>query len=307
MVQFSILGPLEVRTTDTAYLGEGPFQATLLIALIVGRRKVHSADQLMDEVWGQARPSRTDNAFQAHISRLRRKLRRLEPGRPRERLALSRRSGYCLDVAEEELDAGIFLARVESLEKEGDSCPPAQVVARVREALSPWRGPALGGIVGGPICRTGALHYEEARSRALELRFDAELALGNHGGIIGELSELLAAPPGFRERYCVQLMVALYRSGRQADALNVYRRICDRAGDESHSGSGSGSGFGSGPSLALRECERAVLAHDPALDLPRQRVGHGTLAAAGGSRQRIVVPGRPRVRHLERSSALPRL
>ena len=266
MALFNILGPLEVHSAGAPSRGDGVFQTTLLTALLVGRGKVHSAEALMGELWGLAIPDRPENALQAHISRLRAKLRRLEPERRVGRLALLPAEGYRLDVSDSELDAGVFMAGVQQLRGEVGVCPPARMAARVREALSLWRGPALGGIIGGPICQDGALAYEEARSCALEMCFDAQLALGNHRAIIAQLSELVTAQPAFRERYCGQLMVALYRSGRQTDALDVYRRAREHAMDTRRAG----------PSPALREFERAVLAQDPGLDSPRPHASPGS-------------------------------
>ncbi|MFC4031587.1 BTAD domain-containing putative transcriptional regulator [Streptomyces polygonati] len=295
MVLFSILGPLEIYSekTGTTSPGEGSFQDTLLITLLSARGRVFPAGVLIDELWGQAPPSNPVNALQAHISRLRRKLRGLEPDRPHGRLALMPLSGYRLDVLDEEVDAQLFLAEAAALEREAGTLPPEQVVARVGQALRRWRGPALGGIVGGPICQESARLYEQARLRVLEIRFDAELALGRHGAIIGELTELVIARSSFRERYCEQLMTALYRSGRQAEALEIYRHAREQVGEAA----------GTGPSRALRDHERAVLEHDSILEAPDT----GTVRTLAGSRRRTAAAAAPGHRPSEGGRSFARL
>jgi DNA-binding SARP family transcriptional activator len=262
MCLFNILGPPELLV-DGAFVpwpGEGSFQDTLLIALLTARGKVIPTHVLAQELWGQALPASPANALQAHVSRLRRKLRRIEPDRPAGRLVLVPRVGYRLDALDDEVDAHVFLAGAARLERDAATARPDQVVAAVARTLALWRGPVLGGIVGGPLCQESARLHEEARLRILEIRFDAELALGRHGAVIGELGELVSTPSSFRERYCEQLMTALYRSGRKAEALDFYRlaraQVEDTAGAE--------------PSWGLRDHERAVLEHDAILDGPRR-------------------------------------
>ncbi|WP_260333433.1 AfsR/SARP family transcriptional regulator [Streptomyces beigongshangae] len=132
--------------------------------------------------------------------------------------------------------------------------PPHELADHLRSALSMWRGPVFGGSVETPLCRRAAARYESHRIRALELMFDAELAAGRHAGVIAELYEQHYAHP-MSELFCEQLMIALYCSGRQAKALDVYRRMRQRLSEE----------LGVDPSPKLRRVEQAILAHDPEL------------------------------------------
>jgi hypothetical protein len=127
-------------------------------------------------------------------------------------------------------------------------------IVKLRSAVALWRGPVFGGPLGGPICQAAAARYEAARLVAVEMLFDLELRCGRHTEVIPELSELVESQ-SLNERFCEQLMVALYRSGRQADALKVYRRMRMRMDTD----------LGVEPSPTLRKYERAILAHDPAL------------------------------------------
>jgi DNA-binding SARP family transcriptional activator len=129
------------------------------------------------------------------------------------------------------------------------------VIERLREALALWRGPAFGTDLGGFLCQAAAVRYEEHRAAALELLYEKELQLGRHAHVIAELSELAQAK-SVNERLCALLMVALYRAGRQTDALALYRKIRIRLAAE----------LGIKPSLSLRNLEFAILAQDPALD-----------------------------------------
>ncbi|MBB4893669.1 DNA-binding SARP family transcriptional activator [Streptomyces olivoverticillatus] len=257
MLEFGVLGPLVVRSRAESYSAQGPFQATLLISLLVADgRPVHVCD-LVHELWGGGHPARPDNALQAHISRLRRRLERLEPQRPTPRL-ITRPSSYQLIVEPGELDGQLFTSAVARLEAEAATHRPQWTVARLREALSLWRGPVFGGIVGGHICQSAAQTFDEARLRAYALLFDAELARGRHSAIIAELRALLTSYSPFHDRFCEQLMTALYRSGRQAEALETYRQTCEQLARIA----------GRQPSERLRMCEHMVLVQDPALGGP---------------------------------------
>ncbi|MEU7383501.1 AfsR/SARP family transcriptional regulator [Streptomyces sp. NPDC042207] len=175
----------------------------------------------------------------------------LEKGRELSRL-VGHPYGYQLVVGEEELDAASFVAAVVKAQASGGK--PCEVVDMLRVALNQWRGPVFGGESGGPLCRAAAARYEEYRIRALELLFENELARGNHPGILGELRETHAENP-LQERFCAQLMVALYRCGRQAEALALYREMWSRLADE----------LGIEPSIELRRTEHAILTQELAM------------------------------------------
>ncbi|MEU2929592.1 AfsR/SARP family transcriptional regulator [Streptomyces sp. NPDC007251] len=252
MLKFSILGALQIRTVSGPAEISGDLQRVLVQTLLVSESRPVSGESLVEEMWGEAVPDNQANALQAHVSRLRRKLRALEPDRLASRVTIHP-SGYRLVVSDGELDAAEFVGAV----RQAESASPddaARVARLLGEALGLWRGPVFGGFPGGTLCQLAGARYEEYRMRAMELRFDAELRLGHHAAVLAELAEAHTNHP-LRERFCEQLMVALYGSGRQADALDVFRRMRGRLDTE----------LGIEPSPALRKVESAILRHDPAL------------------------------------------
>ncbi len=261
MLSFSILGALQIRTALGPAEISGDLQRTLVQTLLVNEGRSISGESLVEEMWGESVPDNQANALQAHVSRLRRKLKGLEPDRATSRLTIHP-SGYRLMIGEGELDAAEFTktVRLAEVATAGD---PAATARMLGEALAMWRGPVFGDFPGGTLCQLACGRYEEHRMRAMELLFDAELRLGHHAAILAELHDAHTDHP-LRERFCEQLMIALYRSGRQADALNVYRRMWQHLSDE----------LGIEPSPALRRVENAILSHDPALvgDIPARVV-----------------------------------
>lgn len=253
MLRFSILGALEITTVVGPDEISGDLQRTLIQSLLVNEGHSISGDSLMEEMWGDAVPDKGANALQAHVSRLRRKLKQWEPSVPGHRLTMHP-SGYRLAVDEGELDAVEFIKAVRGAEAASAS-DPAATARLLRDALAMWRGPVFGGFTGGTLCQLAAVRYEEHRLRAMELRFDAELRLGRHAAILPELREAYSSFP-LRERFCEQLMLALYRSGRQADALTFYRLVWQNLSDE----------LGIEPSPALQRLEHAILSHSPNLN-----------------------------------------
>ncbi|MFE9453581.1 BTAD domain-containing putative transcriptional regulator [Streptomyces sp. NPDC006739] len=252
MLKFSILGALQIRTVSGPAEISGDLQRTLVQTLLVTEGQSVSGESLVEEMWGDAVPDNQANALQAHISRLRRKLKSLEPDRATSRVTIHP-SGYRLTVGEGELDAAEFIRTVRQAEAAGPH-DAGRVAGLLGSALALWRGPVFGGFPGGTLCQLAGARYDEYRMRAMELRFDAELRLGHHAALLAELAEAHTNHP-LRERFCEQLMIALYCSGRQADALDVFRRMRRHLGDE----------LGIEPSPALRQVESAILCHDPAL------------------------------------------
>lgn len=253
MLRFRILGPIEIEASGQPVEIRGRFQRTLLAALLVNPGRVLVGARLADELWGQNPPAAEENALQAHISRLRGKLAAAEPNRPTPRL-VSLPAGYRLLADPYEIDAEAFVRAVGQVRARPE-LTAAEVIQQLREALSLWRGPAFGGDLGGFICQAAAVRYEEYRAAALELLYETELHLGRHAHVIAELSELVESK-SVNERLCEQLMVALYRAGRQTDALAIFRKIRIRLADE----------LGIKPCPALRRIELAILAQDPELD-----------------------------------------
>lgn len=266
MTAFSVLGGIEMRVGGKVFRPGGAMQQTLLAVLLVHGGTVVTADTLMGELWGPTPPKKVENALQAQISRIRRSLAALEPQRTDSRVATST-SGYLLELDRDELDAQVFLDTVDGIRgkvEQGLSRDVRADADALRAALGQWRGPVFGGLSGGPICQTAAARLVELKHAANALLYELELRAGRHEWVLPELIELYARNPS-HERLCILLMRAFYRSGRQLDALNVYRQ-CRRSLVET---------LGIEPSPLLAWYERAILTHDPALlaDDPAGRFG----------------------------------
>lgn len=252
MLSFRILGPLEIVTETRILRPRGSKQNALLTTLLASPRQLVSTDALMVELWGEKHPARVENDLHAHISRLRRRLSAMEPDAIDSRL-VTHVSGYELMVRDEELDAAGFIRGLEEIR--GVTHADSADMVRLRRLLGLWRGRAFANLELGPIRQTASTRYEEYRIAAYQLLFEHELRNGNHSKIISELRELLARYQ-FHEQFWQQLMVALYRSGRQADALSVYRELGRRLSDH----------LGLDPSPRMRRYEQAVLDHHPSMN-----------------------------------------
>ena len=248
-MEFRVLGPLEVWDEGGEVSLGGPKPRALLAVLLLHANEVVPTDRLIDELWGEDSPEGAAAALRVNVSRLRKAL-------PQDVLT-TRSPGYLVRVEPDELD----LHRFERLVDEGRSLLARGLAAdaseRLRDALSLWRGPALADFAYESFAQAAIARLEEIRLAAVELRIDADLALGRHDELVAELEALVAEHP-LRERLRRYLMTALYRSGRQAEALDAYqdarRALVDELGIE--------------PSTALQELERAILRQDPSLDLP---------------------------------------
>ena len=259
-MQFRILGPVEIRDERTGLkiLPTGAKQRALLGTLVVKSGHVVSVQRLIDELWGQHPPANATNALQAHVARLRRLLPLPEPGSGEQHheWIVTRSLGYVLRLGRNTTDA----KRFNELAAQGRAAvadDPQHAAELLRTALALWRGPALEGSVRGDICAAEAAQLEEMRLTALETLYDACLRAARHDEIIGELEELTTDHP-MRERFHDLLMVALYRCGRQAEALSVYDRARKRLVRE----------LGVEPGPALRGRMDAILRHDPGLAVP---------------------------------------
>ena len=255
-MEFRILGPLEVRVDGDAVALGGRRPRALLAVLLLHANEVVPAERLVDELWGEDSPERAAAALRVNVSRLRKVLR--------PDVLTTRSPGYLVRVGPDELD----LHRFERLADEGRSLlargMPAEASTRLREALSLWRGPALADVAYERFAQPAVARLEEIRLAALELRLDADLALARHGEVVAELEALVAEHP-YRERPRAALMTALYRSGRQAEALDAYRDARRVFVDD----------LGIEPGPALQELERAILRQDPALDVETPHAGGG--------------------------------
>jgi predicted ATPase/DNA-binding SARP family transcriptional activator len=254
-MDFRILGPLEVLDEGAALSIGGRRQRALLAVLLLHVNQVVSADRLIEALWGERVPDSGRAALHVRVSQLR---KALGPGGAQ---LVTRPPGYVLQIDLQHLDSHRF----ERLLAESDGAPAELAAVRLREALALWRGPALADLAYESFVQTAIRRLEELRLVAIERRIEAELALGRHSDLVGELETLLAEHP-LHERLHGQLMLALYRAGRQADALSAYRRFSERLRDQ----------LGLDPGSALRELERSILAHDPALASPRQPAGSNT-------------------------------
>ncbi|WP_436498524.1 AfsR/SARP family transcriptional regulator [Actinokineospora sp. HUAS TT18] len=260
MTRFAVLGPLECWSGNRQIDIRGPLQRSLLAALLATESRPVSVESLVTELWGDTPPDQWENALQAHVSRLRRRLTSIADEAPARLIGLA--TGYRLVVSETDLDATAFTRQVAHARAIA-ATDPTEAADVLRSALALWRGPAFAMVAGGPLCRAAAHRYEAARTMALETLFDTELQTGRHVDIIPRLRELVESS-GLNERFCEQLMVALYRSGRQAEALATYRRMRHRLDDE----------LGVLPTRTLRNHEKAILVHHPAL---HTRANHTTL------------------------------
>jgi DNA-binding SARP family transcriptional activator len=289
-VEFRILGPLEVVESGRAIPLGGPRQRTLLAVLLTRPNEVISVDRLVDELWADRPPAAAVNALQYHVSQLRKLLGRAEA-------IVTREPGYLIRVQPDELD----LLRFERLVDEAERAPAERAAALLRDALDLWRGPPLADLAHEPFAQPEIRRLEELRLTALERRVDADLELGRHDHLVAELEALVAEHP-LRERLRAALMRALYASGRQAEALDLYRETRRTLIDE----------LGIEPSPALQELEQAILRQDPALsararaNAPRRRAIL-VLAGADGGLEGLLALAEPLARRPPRELILARL
>jgi DNA-binding SARP family transcriptional activator len=274
-MEFLILGPLEARVDGRALALGGAKQRSLLALLLLHRDEVVSTDRLIDGLWGEEPPATAVKVVQVYVSRLRRLLWPSGEGRGR---LVTRRPGYLLELGADELDLDRFEGLVERAGQAMASGDPAASSAALGRGLAMWRGPPLADLAFEPFARAAAARLEEQRLAALESRIEADLALGRAPELIGELGALVAEHP-LRERLRGSLVLALYRAGRQAEALEAYRAARRALVDD----------LGIEPSPELAELERAILRHDPALALPAA----APPAPAAGAPEPPASPGPP--------------
>jgi DNA-binding SARP family transcriptional activator len=243
-VEFRILGPLEVVDGDRPLTLKGSRLRALLVLLLTSANELVSADRLIDELWGARTPRAATNALQYHVSQLRKAL-------ASEGLIVTREPGYLIRLERDQLD----LLRFEQLVADAQGAPPESAARILRQALGLWRGPALADLAREPFAQAEIRRLEELRLIALERRIEADLALGRRAELVSELETLSQQHP-YRESLRVQQMLALYGSGRQAEALDVYRDTRRLLLDE----------LGIEPGPAIQRLEQAILRQDPDLD-----------------------------------------
>lgn len=255
-MEFRVLGPLEVFGAGRPLLITSARQRALLALLIVNANRVLTPDRIIEELWGETPPESGAKAVVFHVGKLR---ETLEPDRPKGdpgSVLVTESAGYILDADPESIDA----VRFERLANEGRALlahDPDAAATKLRDALSEWRGDPLLDFIYEPFAQPEIRRLEELRLRATEDRLDADLKLGRHDALVGE-SEALVDDNPLRERLRGQLMLALYRCGRQAEALRVCQEGRRLLGEE----------LGIELSPELRQLEELILCQDPALEMP---------------------------------------
>jgi DNA-binding SARP family transcriptional activator len=265
-VDFRILGPLEVWDEGRQLTLGGSKQRALLADLLLHANEVVPADRLIDDLWGEDSSESAATSLRVNVSRLRKAL-------PPETLT-TRSPGYTIRVGRDQLDLYRFERLVEDATRCSADGKPADAADRLRKALALWRGQALADVAYESFAQAAIARLDEIRLAALELRIEADLALGRGSELIGELEALVVEYP-LRESLRGHLMLALYRSGRQAEALDAYQEARRALVDE----------LGIDPSSALQELERGILRQDPSLDGGPAAV----TAPAGGSGERSIL------------------
>ncbi len=249
LVEFRVLGPVELWTGDRRRELGSPKENCALAALLLSAGRTVSADALAERIWGEQPPHQARSTLQAYISRLRRHLK--DAGLDNPMMLTTSAHGYRLDVPESCIDA----ARFETLARRAEaikSTDPRQAGELLREALELFRGEPLAGVP-GDWAQAARASLQERRRAVVLKRIEIELRLGLHDQIIGELTELVTRRPADQAAVAL-LMTALYRAGRQAEALDVYRRTRERLRD-----------LGLDPSRELRRLQESVLHSDPEL------------------------------------------
>jgi DNA-binding SARP family transcriptional activator len=244
-VEIRLLGPLEVRDGGVTFTLPRRQQRALLAALALRAGETVPTDRLVADLWGERAPPSATGSLQNAVHAVRKVLG--------EGVLVTQAPGYRLLVRPDDVDA----KRFERLVSEARTAEPAGRAALLSEALALWRGPALADLDEAEFARLEAARLDELYVNALEERLEADLELGRHGALVPELEALVAAHP-LRERLRGQLMLALYRCGRQAEALEVYRAARLALADE----------LGLDPTPELQELERRILRQDPALAAP---------------------------------------
>jgi DNA-binding SARP family transcriptional activator/basic membrane lipoprotein Med (substrate-binding protein (PBP1-ABC) superfamily) len=264
-MEFRLLGPLEVDVDGLPVSLGGSRARALLALLLLHRNEVVQLDKIIDELWAEP-PKTAEQVVRVYVSNLR---KALEP----PEVILTRGSGYLLHVGADDVDADRF----DALRTEGRRLLAAgeadQAAEALGEALSLWRGAPLQDFAYEGFAQSEIARLEELRLAALEDLYDARLAAGHDSDLVADLEQLVEANP-LRERLRAQLMLALYRSGRQADALDVYQRGRRHLVDE----------LGLEPSGSLRQLEARILQHDPSLDRPSAAPQSAEKSPAGSRR-----------------------
>ncbi len=258
-LEFRILGPLEVLADERPLVIGGKRQRGVLAALLLEARRVIPTDRLVSDLWGESPPKTAATSLHNLVSQLRKELG--------PETLVTQAPGYVLQVRSDQIDAHRF----EQMLKSARRAEPEKRRALLQDALALWRGPPLAEFAFDDFAQAEIRRLDELRLVALESRIDADLDLGRHGDVVGELEALVAQHP-LRETFRRQLMLALYRSGRQVEALDVYQDARTRFVEE--------LGVEPGPELGRMQAE--ILRHEAGLATP------GTMRAAEDEEGEIV-------------------
>jgi DNA-binding SARP family transcriptional activator len=278
---------LEIEADAGPLTVAGPRRRALLALLVVHANRVVSTSRVIDSLWGEDAPASARAQVHSLISALRQELPDPGAGGP---AIETRPEGYLLTVDPAGVDLFLFERRVAAARAEAGAGRLEEAVASFREALELWRGPALDGIE-APFAATEAVRLEEERLVVTEEAIEADLALGHHTELVGELGALVAEHP-YQERLQAALMIALYRSGRRADALEVCRNARRTMVEE----------LGLDPGRSLQDLEQAMLRDEPSLELVRRPPSPP--AATAGEAVAPPMPGRRRPRRVAVGVAL---
>jgi DNA-binding SARP family transcriptional activator len=270
-VEFGVLGPLEVRVDGEPARLTGVRQRALLAILLLNANRVVPADQLLDTIWDERPPASGRHALQVLVAEVR---KALEPGRGKNHPSVlaTDQAGYRIHVEPGALDLDRFESLVERGRRSLAERRVGEAAELFRAGLDLWRGPALADLAYEPFAQVPIARLEELRRAAVEARIDAELASGRHRELVAELEALVREHP-LRERLRGQLMLALYRSGRQAEALDAYQDARRVLVDE----------LGIDPGPELQQLEREILNQAPSL-LLETRLAESPRARAGTRR-----------------------
>jgi DNA-binding SARP family transcriptional activator len=268
-MDFRILGPLEALDGGRVVGLGGARQRALLAVFLLHRGETLSTDRLIDELWGERAPATATKSVQVYVSRLRKALAEGD-GDAVAGVIVTREHGYELRLDPERLDAHRFERLVAEGRSDLAAGRPKPAASALEGALSLWRGPPLADLAYEPFAQREVARLEDLRLEALEALIEAKLALGAHVELVGQLQTLIGEHP-FRERLRAQLMLALYRCDRQADALQAYQDARLTLVEE----------LGIEPSERLRHLEQAILAQDPQLHLVAEATATAERAAEG--------------------------
>jgi predicted ATPase/DNA-binding SARP family transcriptional activator len=268
-MRLCVLGPVEVSVDGRRSPLGSERQRAIVAVLLAAGGEVVSADRLVDGLWGSRAPAGARKALQTHVSRLRRMLAAIAPGGADGIVTAS--DGYRVDLTACESDAARFEELVAAAQRV-KTTHPRKAAELLDEAQGLWRGAAFGELADHKLVRAEALRLEQLREAAAADDVDAQLALGRHEAVLGELEGRVASDP-LAERAHAQLMLALYRSGRQAEALATYRRLQQRLGDE----------VGIDPAPELQELHERILRQDADLAAPDVRPRSSLGRSPGGA------------------------